>query len=326
MATRTIENSKDRLVTILVAPLMSCSARLPVYALMIAALFPAGAVSVWTKGTIMMGLYLFGTVAALGFAWLFKKTILRGETPVFLMELPPYRCPAVRQVVTQMLQRAGLFLKRAGTVILGLSILLWFLASFPKNLSSNSTEAAKGCVSPVLGSSSTSCTLSSCAPSTSCPSSASANLKTGSQFNKATQLEQSYAGRLGHFLEPVIAPLGFDWKIGIGLVAAQAAREVFVSTMSIVYHVESDEENQASLRETLRHEMRPTGGLVYTPLTCLSLLVFFVLSMQCMSTLAVVRRETNSWLWPLFQFCYMTGAAYLAAFVIYQGGTLLGFS
>ncbi len=289
MATRTIENAKDRLVTILVAPLMSCSARLPVYALMIAALFPAGAVSVWTKGAIMMGLYLFGTVAALAFAWLFKKTILRGEAPIFLMELPPYRCPAIKHIFLQMFQRASMFLKRAGTVILGISILLWFLASFPKV----KTESSSG------------------------------------EPDKAEQLDQSYAGHLGHFLEPVIAPLGFDWKMGIGLVAAQAAREVFISTLAIIYHVEGDEKevkkNSSSLREKLLKEKRSNGLPVYTPLTCLSLLVFFVLSMQCISTLAVVRRETNSLHWPLFQFCYMTGAAYLASLLVYQGGLLLGF-
>ncbi|MFZ4115598.1 MAG: ferrous iron transport protein B [Chthoniobacterales bacterium] len=297
MATRTIENSKDRLVTILVAPLMTCSARLPVYALMIAALFPAGTLSIWLKGALMMGLYLFGTLAALAFAWFFKKTLLRGETPIFLMELPPYRCPAFKQVVLQMIQRAGMFLKRAGTVILGISILLWFLASFPKNLSSNSTNAAKNHI----------------------------GMEMRATSEKATQLEHSYAGRLGHFIEPAIAPLGFDWKIGIGLVAAQAAREVFVSTLAIIYHVERDEENPSSLSTTLLQEKRPNGTLVYTPLTCLSILVFFVLSMQCMSTLAVVRRETNSLRWPLFQFCYMTGAAYLASLLVYQGGHFLGF-
>lgn len=286
MATRTIENAKDRLVTILVAPLMTCSARLPVYALMIAALFPAGTVSAWTKGSIMMGLYLLGTFSALFFAWFFKKTILRGETSFFLMELPPYRLPALRHVLLQMGYRANMFLKRAGTVILGVSILLWFLASFPKNTTST----------PVVESS------------------------------KAEQLESSYAGRFGHLIEPVIAPLGFDWKIGVGLIAAQAAREVFVSTMSIVYHVESsDKEDTTSLRATMPKEKRANGELVYTPLTCLSILVFFVFSMQCISTLAVVRRETNSLRWPLFQFCYMTVTAYLMSLLLYQGGLLLGF-
>jgi len=284
MSTRTIENPKDRLVTILVAPLMSCSARLPVYALMIAALLPSE--SVWSKGAIMMGLYLLGTVAALLFAWLFKKTILKGETPLFLMELPPYRIPSLRQIAVQMWQRSALFLKRAGTVILGISIILWFLATFPK------METKEGAPEPT----------------------------------KTEQLQHSFAGRIGHLMEPAIAPLGMDWKIGIGLVAAQAAREVFVGTMSIVYNVEGGEdEGDGALVQTLRDQKRPDGSPVFTPLTCLSILVFFVLSMQCVSTLAVVRRETNSFSWPLFQFCYMTGSAYLAALLIYQGGRLLGF-
>lgn len=284
MSTRTIENPKDRLVTILVAPLMSCSARLPVYALMIAALLPSE--SVWSKGAVMMGLYLLGTLAALLFAWLFKKTILKGETPLFLMELPPYRIPSLRQIAVQMWQRSSLFLKRAGTVILGISIILWFLASFPK------METPKGAAEPT----------------------------------KAEQLQHSFAGRIGKFMEPAIAPLGMDWKIGIGLVAAQAAREVFVGTMSIVYNVEGGEDQEdGALVRTLRDQKRPDGAAVFTPLTCLSVLVFFVLSMQCVSTLAVVRRETNSYRWPLFQFCYMTGTAYLASLLIYQGGRLFGF-
>jgi ferrous iron transport protein B len=284
MSTRTIENPKDRLVTILVAPLMSCSARLPVYALMIAALLPVE--SAWTKGSLMMGLYLLGTIGALFFAWFFKKTILRGETPLFLMELPPYRLPSLQQIVSQMLQRAGIFLKRAGTVILGISIILWFLATFPK-------------VSMPVG---------------------------GAEPTKAEQLQHSFAGRIGHAMEPAIAPLGMDWKIGIGLVAAQAAREVFVGTMSVVYNVEKKKgEEIDTLGATMRHQTRADASPVYTPLTCLSILVFFVFSMQCVSTLAVVRRETNSIRWPLFQFCYMTGTAYLLALLVYQGGRFLGF-
>jgi ferrous iron transport protein B len=283
MSTRTIENPKDRLVTILVAPLMSCSARLPVYALMIAALLPSE--SVWGKGAVMMGLYMLGTAAALFFAWLFKKTILRSESPIFLMELPPYRIPSLRQIASQMFQRAGLFLKRAGTVILGIAIILWFLATFPK------METKEGAPEPT----------------------------------KTEQLQHSFAGRIGHLMEPAIAPLGMDWKIGIGLVAAQAAREVFVGTMSIVYNVEGGEDQEdGALVKTLRDQKRPDGTAVFTPLTCLSILVFFVLSMQCVSTLAVVRRETNSLRWPLFQFCYMTGTAWIASFLIYQGGRLLG--
>ena len=284
MSTRTIENPKDRLVTILVAPLMSCSARLPVYALMIAALLPTN--TVWTKGALMMGLYLLGTSAALLCAWLFKKTILKGVTPLFLMELPPYRLPSLSQIASQMFQRAGIFLKRAGTVILAISVILWFLASFPK------LHVPAGAPGPT----------------------------------KAEQLQHSFAGHIGHAIEPAIAPLGMDWKIGIGLVAAQAAREVFCGTMAVVYNVERKKgEEPDSLGEIMRHQQRPDASPVYTPLTCLSILVFFVLSMQCVSTLAVVRRETNSFRWPIFQFCYMTGTAYLAALIVFQGGRLLGF-
>lgn len=286
MATRTIENPKDRLVTILVAPFMSCSARLPVYALMIAALWPGEKAGVWTKGALMMGLYLLGTSAALFYAWLFKRTLLKGETPLFLMELPPYRIPALPQIAAQMWQRGALFLKRAGTVILGISIILWFLASFPK------TSARPGAPEPT----------------------------------KSEQLQHSFAGQIGRAMEPAIAPLGMDWKIGIGLVAAQAAREVFCGTMAIVYNAEGGaEEKEGALAQTLRDQKRPDGSPVFTPLTCLSILIFFVLSMQCVSTLAVVRRETNTLRWPLFQFCYMTGTAYLAALLVYQGGRLLGF-
>jgi len=285
MATRTIENPKDRLVTILVAPFMTCSARLPVYALMIAALWPAGTGSVWVKGGLMMALYLLGTAAALLSAWLFKRTILRGDTPLFMMELPPYRMPSVPQILQQMIQRAGIFLKRAGTVILGIAIILWFLASFPK-------------VSAPVG---------------------------GPEPTKAEQLQQSFAGHIGRTIEPVLRPLGMDWKIGIGLVAAQAAREVFCGTMAVVYNVERKKgDSPDALGETLRRQQRPDGSPVFSTPTCLSILVFFVLSMQCVSTLAVVRRETNSLRWPLFQFIYMTGTAWIAAFLVYQGGCLLG--
>ncbi|MBM3835878.1 MAG: ferrous iron transport protein B [Verrucomicrobia bacterium] len=279
MATRTIENPKDRLVTILVAPFMSCSARLPVYTLMIATLLPTEEVSVFQKAGIMMALYVFGTATAFLFAWLFKKTLMRGETPVLIMELPPYRRPCLSSVLMQMLSRSKLFVKRAGTVILGLSILLWFLAAYPK----------------------------------------------ASADNESSQLSQSFAGQMGHAIEPIIKPLGFDWKIGIGLIGSFAAREVFVSTMSIVYNVGASDEDTAPLRDTMLKERWPDGSSVFTPLVCVSLMVFYVLAMQCISTIAVVRRETNSWRWPLFQLAYMTGMAYIASLIVYQGGKLLGF-
>jgi ferrous iron transport protein B len=279
MATRTIENPKDRLVTILVAPLMSCSARLPVYTLMIATLLPATTVPALRKAGMMMALYVFGTASAFLFAWFFKRTLMRGETPVLIMELPPYRWPHWSSVFMQMVGRAKLFVKRAGTVILGLSILLWFLAAYPK---SGSDDAS-------------------------------------------AQLSQSFAGKLGHAIEPIIKPLGFDWKIGIGLVGSFAAREVFVSTMSIVYNVEESDDATVPLRESLLKEKWPDGRAVFTPLVCISLMVFYVLALQCISTIAVVKRETNGWRWPMFQLAYMTGSAYIASLVVYQVGRLIGY-
>ena len=280
MATRTIEDPKDRLTTILVAPLMSCSARLPVYLLMIAALLPNDRVSLGAKVGIMLLMYALGTVGAFGFAWLFKRTLLKGAPPLMIMELPPYRLPGLKDVALQMLERAGIFLRRAGTVILGISIVLWFLAAYPK------------------------------APAGATPT---------------QQLAQSFAGRAGHALEPVIKPLGFDWQIGIGLISSFAAREVFVSTMGVVFNAESSEENTAPLRDALKAARWPDGRVLFTPLVCLSLMVFYVFAMQCMSTIAVVKRETNGWKWPVFQTLYMTGTAWVLSFIVYQTGHALGF-
>lgn len=280
MATRTIEDHKDRLVTILVAPLMSCSARLPVYLLMIAALIPGETVPLLTKVGIMMMMYFFGTAGAFGFAWLFKRTLLKGEPPLMIMELPPYRMPPILDVTRHMLERGWLFLKRAGTIILGISIVLWFLAAYPK------------------------------APEGSLPT---------------EQLAQSYAGKAGHLIEPVIEPLGFDWQIGIGLITSFAAREVFVSTMSVVFNAEDDGEDTTPLRYALTSATWPDGRPLFTPLVCFTLMIFYVFAMQCVATVAVVRRETNSWKWPFFQIGYMTGTAWVLSFIVYQAGTALGF-
>ncbi len=281
MATRTIENYKDRLVTIFVAPFMSCSARLPVYALLIAVIFPPGQVSVWAKAGIMLAMYLLGIGAAFGSAWLFKKTLLKGETPMLLLELPPYRMPVLKTVLINMWQRSRMFLRRAGTVILALSIVLWALASYPKNPNADATP------SEALG--------------------------------------YSAAGRIGHAMEPLVKPLGYDWKIGIGLVSSFAAREVFAGTMAIIHNVEYEKKKLSpKLIDSVRADTWPDGRRVFTPLVCIGLMVFYVLALQCMSTVAIVRRETNSWRWPLFQIAYMTGMAYVAAFIVYQGGRLLG--
>jgi ferrous iron transport protein B len=278
MATRTIESRKDRLVTILVAPLMSCSARLPVYSVMIATLFPAAVIPSWQKSGIMLSMYLLGMAAAFAMAWLFKRTLLKSETPLLIMELPPYRLPSLKAVALHMSHRAALFLKRAGTVIFALSILVWVLMSYPR------TEGA--------------------AP--------------------AEAVRHSYAGGIGHLIEPVIRPLGFDWRIGVGLVSAFAAREVFVSTMGIVFSIENADETSLPLKEAFAAATWPDGRPLFTPLVCVSVMVFFVLAMQCISTMAVVRRETESWKWPLFQLAYMSGLAYAASLIVYQAGRLIG--
>jgi ferrous iron transport protein B len=314
MATRTIETPKDRLVTILVAPLMSCSARLPVYTLLIAACIPDMKILGFLKlqGLTMLAMYLLGTVVALLMAWLFKKTLLKGETPMLIMELPPYKRPLLRVVARHMWDRSRLFLRRAGTVILGINILLWFLATYPKT---DVESLDRSIVKPETQ-------------------------QTGStiqQFNSSKQLAEneiagerlrnSFAGRMGHFIEPGIAPLGFDWKMGIGIISSFAAREVFVSTMSTVYNVGSADESESGKRmlaQTLRDQKRPDGSPLYTPLLAVTLMVFYVFALQCASTVVVVRRETNSWKWPLFQWLYMGALAWVLAFITWHGGHWLG--
>lgn len=282
MATRTIENRKDRLVTMLVAPLVSCSARLPVYALMIAAFIPSKRVlGIFSlPGLTLVSMYLLGLIAALIMAWLFKKTLLRSETPAFIMELPPYKMPSLKSVFLHMWERSALFLKRAGTIILGVSIVLWFLATYPK------TENVSASVS----------------------------------------LDRSFAGRAGHFIEPVIKPLGFDWKVGIGLIGSILQREVFVSTLGTIYNIKDSKQESGimSLQEHLHKDTDPATGLpTFTALTAICLMVDHVLAMQCMSTVAVMRRETNGWKWPIFQIGYMTALAYVGTFIVYRVGILL---
>lgn len=276
MSTRTIENPKDRLVTILIAPLMSCSARLPVYTVMIAVMIPAA--NALEKAGVMLSMYLLGILGACAMAWIFKKTILKGPNPLFLMELPPYRFPSLHTIVFQMWERSRLFLQRAGTVIMALSIILWVLMTFPKIDVEDSSVA----------------------------------------------LKYSFAGQMGQMLEPVLEPLGFDWRIGIGLIGSFAAREVFVSTMSIVFNVE-DDGSENSLQQAFQSATWPDGRPLFTPLVCVGLMVFFVFAMQCISTIAIVWRETRSPGWVFFQLAYMTLLAYLAALAVYQFGRSLGF-
>jgi ferrous iron transport protein B len=280
MATRTIENPRDRLVTMLVAPLASCSARLPVYSLLIAAFIPGTLVfGFWNlQGIVMVSMYLLGIVMALLMALLFKKTVLRGKTPDFILELPPYRFPSIKSVLIQMWERSVLFLQRAGTIILGVSIVLWFLATYPKTNHGNSSE----------------------------------------------KLAHSFAGQAGHVIEPVIRPLGFDWKIGVGILTSLLQREVFVSTVSTMYNIQSGDDNTVSLRDQMQKEIDLSTGLPkFTALTAICIMVYYVLAMQCMSTLAVMRRETNGWRWPMFQLGYMTVLAYGVTFIVYRIGLLV---
>lgn len=275
MATRTIESPKDRLVTMLVIPLMSCSARLPVYTLMIGVLIPAA--NGWSKASIMLLMYFLGIAGAFAMASIFKKTLLKGRAPVFIMELPPYRFPSWKTVLIQMFERSGLFVKRAGTVILALSVVLWALMTFPYDPQKHGMEA----------------------------------------------LKHSYAGHIGTALEPVIKPLGFDWRIGIGLVGSFAAREVFVSTMNIIFNL-SQEAPMENLRQAFGRAAWPDGRPLFTPLVCLVLMVFYVFALQCLSTVGVMWREAGLG-WAGFQLAYLTGLAYVIAFLVYQVGRLLGF-
>jgi ferrous iron transport protein B len=263
-------------------------------------------------------MYLLGIVVALGMAWLFKKTLLKGETPMLVMELPPYRRPVLKVVLRHMWDRSKLFLQRAGTVILGINILLWFLTSYPKHPEmARRYQADRAAM--IKGFSHT--------PWNQAQTNALAQLDAD---EAAANVQRSFAGYAGRMLEPAIAPLGFDWKMGIGILSSFAAREVFVSTMSIVYsqaRPAGDDEKALNrkLQTILQEQKFPSGARVYTPLRAVTLMVFYVLALQCVSTVAVVRRETNSWKWPIFQWLYMGALAWLLAFVTYQGGRWLGF-
>lgn len=281
LATRTIASPRERLATILVAPFMTCSARLPVYTLLISAFVPARSLigPIGLQGVVMFALYLLGTTTALLSAALLSRTLLRGTPSVFYMELPPYRWPTAKLLVRQVWSSIFAFLKRAGTIILAVSLIMWALMSFPRlpdETASSDAERARA------------------------------------------NLEHSIAGRLGHFLEPAIRPLGFDWKIGVGLVASLAAREVLVSTLAQI-HAVSNPDDYEGLRDALRRESDPaTGRPRFSLATALSLLIFFVFALQCTSTMVVMARETGSWRWPALAFSYMLALAWCGSFVTFH--------
>lgn len=299
MSTRTISNWKERLITIMVTPLISCSARIPVYTVLIGFVVPKN--KVWgmfnLQGLAFMGLYLLGIVAALASANIFRLVLRSRHVSWLMMELPPYRMPHWPNVWLTIKDKVGAFVWEAGKVILVISIVLWALASYgPAGAMQQAEQAAQQQARQL-----------------------SFDQKATDDLVAAYRIEASFAGHLGKFIEPAIAPLGFDWKIGIALITSFAAREVFVATMATIYSIGSAADDEATIHDRMSGAVHADTGLkVYTPATSLSLLIFYVFAMQCMSTLAVVRRETGSWKWPLIQFFYMGFLAYAGSFLIYQ--------
>ncbi|MGI9264213.1 MAG: ferrous iron transport protein B [Gammaproteobacteria bacterium] len=316
MATRTMERRRDRMLTMMALPLMTCSARLPVYGLLIAAMVPPWEETRFAQGLLMAAMYLFGTIMALVAAWVMGRTVFKGSYIPLVIEMPPYRMPYWPSLLHTVWRRGVNFLKTAGTIILVASMGMWVLLTFPKNTEIETRYAEqKAQIEQQIQ------TASDTELEELQRAAAALNVEEASVLAR-----NSYAGRLGRAIEPVIEPLGFDWKIGIGVVAAFAAREVFVSTMGVVFGVGEDpEEDTRDLREKMWSDTWPDGRKVFTPLACLSLMVFFALACQCMSTLAVVKRETGTWKWPAVMFAYMTVLAWAASFVVFQGGLLLGF-
>lgn len=273
MATRTLENRRDRLTTMMVLPLISCGARLPIYTLLIPAFFP----SAW-RAPMLWIIYLIGIVLAIACAKLLRATIFKGESVPFVMELPPYRLPTLKGVLIHMWERGSLYLKKAGTIILGISIVLWALTSFPK------LEVTDSSLSE--------------------------------EEQQSMELSHTVAGRIGHAMEPAIKPLGFDWRIGTAMIGAFAAKEVFVAQLGIVFSVGEADEESVPLREKLRSN--------YSPLAGLCIMLFMLITAPCVATVAITRRESNSWGWAMFQLAGLTVMAYVITLIVYQVGSLLG--
>jgi ferrous iron transport protein B len=297
MSARNIENRKERLLTILITPLMSCSARLPVYTILIALVIPKtyllGFLGV--QGLVMMGLYLLGLVMALVVSYVAKWFIRIKEKSFFILELPTYRSPRWKNIGQTMISKARIFVTDAGKVIMIISLILWAMSSFGPG---NSMKKVEQHYSQLKA-----------APGTD-------TAQLDREYHTA-RLEASYAGRLGKLIQPAIQPLGYDWKIGIALITSFAAREVFVGTMATLYSV-GDRDSKLLLKEKMKAAKYADGKPVFTLASGVSLMIFYVFAMQCMSTLAVVRRETRSWKWPIIQLVYMTGLAYVMSLIVYQ--------
>jgi ferrous iron transport protein B len=319
MAARVIENRRDRFATILIAPLMSCSARLPVYVILIGAFVPAQSYLgglVGLQGLTLLAMYSIGVVVAIGVAWLLKKTLLKGETPPFVLELPSYKWPSLRGVIYRMAERGWAFLARAGTVIFAVTIVIWALAYYPR--SDEQVAAAIAAQRADLQATATAEELA-----------AFDDRENLDRLAASLHQRNSFLGRAGQWIEPVVRPLGWDWRIGCAAIASFPAREVVMGVLGVIYHLGGDvdvgdEGDQSRLREKLRAaRWDDTGEPVYNLPVALSIMVFFALCAQCAATLAVIRRETNSWRWPVFTFAYMTTLAYVGALLTYQIGIRL---
>ncbi len=318
MAARTIESKRDRFITILIVPFMSCGARLPIYTLFIGAFFSA------RGGTVLFSLYLLGIIASIITAKVIGKYLLPGQPSPLLLELPPYRMPNLQGAVIHMWERGKVYLKKAGTIILAGCALIWFTSNFPWNpdysrdynalinkaetefltqvetveKKSNQYMAAQETLEKTLS-----------------------HLKNERSFEK---LEKSYAGKLGKIIEPLVKPLGFDWKIGVSLIGGFIAKEIVVGTMGTLYAVGEADEGSGSLREAIKKDTWPDGRKIYTPLTAFTVMVFCLLYMPCVAAIGVIFQETNSWKWAAFAAGYTTAFAWIVSFFIYQGGRLLG--
>jgi ferrous iron transport protein B len=318
MATRVIENRRDRLATILIAPLMSCSARLPVYVLLVEAFIPdyrwlfglLGA-----KGLTMFAMYAVGIVAAVIVALVLKRTLLKGATPPFVMELPGYKMPGASIVLARMLGQGWSFVRRAGTLIFAVTVVVWAAAYYPRDPAAIDSALLEERAS----------LAAEIAAGETANGEFQARLSAVENRIEGAYLETSYLGRLGHFIEPAVKPLGWDWRIGCAAIASFPAREVVVATLGVIYNLgDSVDEDSPTLRQTLQEATwHGTERRVFSVPVALSLMVFFALCAQCASTLAVIKRETNSWLWPAFTFVYMTALAYVAALATFQIGTWL---
>ncbi|MEX0725116.1 MAG: ferrous iron transport protein B [Planctomycetaceae bacterium] len=315
MATRVIENRRDRVVTILVAPLMSCSARLPVYVMLIYAFVPSVSYAAgWIplQSLVLFCMLSLGLIVAMGVVWVLKKTFFRGETPPFVMELPPYKWPSPRTVLYRVYDRVKAFVVRAGTLIMATTILVWAAGYFPGDRTEYERLQTQ---------------IEELEDQPAGDGTANAMLPTlyDAQNQMAGELiEQSLLGRMGHFIEPAVKPLGWDWRIGVGVIASFPAREVIIATLGTIYSLGGDVgEEDTSLQSALKEARWPDGSPVYTIPVAISVMVFFALCAQCAATLMIIRRETNSWRWPIFTFVYMTALAYVAALVTYQVGTAL---